>query len=405
MNRAIIIAALPLLGCNHGIRPEKFEPAQSPVGAEVAVRVAGETEDRVGELYSADSTGLIVKPLGRLIRVAWRRIEALDVDKMGHAYDIVPGEVIDEKKIRRLAAVSRFPQGLQGDLLGRVLKHLYQDSLEVIANRNLDSVIDVALSASARFADRRVAMLEGYRRVGADFPSMGEHWIHHAALLAGGVDPLRPTFLSYATIDGQPRLLGFGFIFTTGAVPLRVELPGWPEAWHEHSGLLAEESARPVGVGTGTKGTRVWVLHVWAPMENPDGRFAADNWAIPFVRAGLASPSKVDADAGRALSLAVGGDDFLKETLTVAGLRTVGTAVSSDSIIASARAKVANIRVRASRAQSMSGADLIELRGIWQELRTALGRELGDNVIPLLEPPHPVHRANSGTGKAHHASH
>ena len=94
----------------------------------------------------------------------------------------------------------------------------------------LDSLADETARRISRYADRRVAIAAGYRRIGTDFPSMGEHWLHTGALLAQRVDPDRPTILTYAVIDGRPTLLGAGYVITTrGHAPATA--PGWPDYW------------------------------------------------------------------------------------------------------------------------------------------------------------------------------
>ena len=135
--RAFLRAAAPLalglaLGaCNHGVRPEDFRPANWPAGATVAVRVRGDSADRVGELYAADSAGLVLAA-GRVSRIAWPAIAAMDVDRLDDRYDILHGEIVSPEKRARLALVSRFPQGLSGELLARVLAAHGQGVLEEV---------------------------------------------------------------------------------------------------------------------------------------------------------------------------------------------------------------------------------------------------------------------------------
>ena len=186
-----------------------------------------------------------------------------------------------------------------------------------------------------RFGERRVAVDEGYRRVGADFPGMGEHWVNVAALLRNTVDPAKPAILTYATIAGRPTLLGAGFVVVTHADSTPREIPGWPAEWHEHSGLLADESAALGGkTRTDSVNARLGDARVDDSSPIPAGAFAADNWSLPFLRAGIPSPEIVDADAGRAMSLTVGGDEFLRDALTDAELRTPHNAAAVDSTIA-----------------------------------------------------------------------
>ncbi|HSQ30319.1 MAG TPA: hypothetical protein VLN49_10740 [Gemmatimonadaceae bacterium] len=255
-----------------------------------------------------------------------------------------------------------------------------------------DSIAARAAAASARFADRRVAVADGYRRVGTDFPGMGEHWLNPDLLMHGSIDATRPSLLIYATVNGAPALLGVGFVAVTRGDSAPVSLPGWPTNWHEHSGLLSDESgggaarhemARPT--------THVWVSHVWTMLANPDGRYTPDNWALPFARAGLRAPPGVDADAGRALSLAVGGDDYLRAVLADAGLRSGRDSEGVDSAIAAARRRAEAVIRSARGAGDVSESDVVALRRSWQSLRGELRAALGPEVETVLAPAHAHH--------------
>jgi hypothetical protein len=269
----------------------------------------------------------------------------------------------------------------------------------------LDALAAITARQVARYADRSVAVADGYRRIGTDFPGMGEHWLHPAALLAGTIDPARPTLLAYATIGGRPVLLGVGFVITTrGDAP--ADVPGWPHAWHEHSGLLAHESgAAPAGHGDhapgaavagGATATRVWVLHAWTGLENPGGRYAPDHWALPLARAGVPPPPGTDADVGRAVALAVGGDAYLRDVLSDGGLRNVTNAAAVDSSIGAARAAATAVMGRARHAGRVGAADVTALRATWSELGRSLRARLGSAVDPYLAPPHPEPHAAPG---------
>lgn len=259
----------------------------------------------------------------------------------------------------------------------------------------LDSLADETSHRIARFADRRAAIAAGYRRIGTDFPSMGEHWLHPGALLAQRIDPDRPTILAYAVLDGKPTLLGAGYVITTrGREPARA--PGWPTYWHEHSGLLSDESGAHVGAAQESdSATHVWVLHVWTALPNPLGRYDSDNWALPFARAGIAPPSGLDADLGRAFSLAVGeGDEYLRRVLTDAGLRSrEGSAVDReiDDAIEQARAAAATVAARAGSTGALSGPDANLLRESWARLAERLRAAAGPPIEPFLVPPHAHH--------------
>lgn len=258
----------------------------------------------------------------------------------------------------------------------------------------LDSLASETSRRTARYADRRAAVADGYRRLGADFPGMGEHWLHPGALLSGSVDSERPTLLMYAAdAAGRPALLGVGFVTTTRGAAPTVPVPGWPDAWHEHSGLLADES----GAGRGASapsgaGTRVWVLHAWTALANPDGPYAPDNWTLPAARLGLSAPTGLDADAGRALSLAVGGDAYLRGVLADAALTSASTAARVNSALGAARVRVEALVARARAAGAVvRPGDAAALRGEWRVLAAELRSALGPGVDRYLEPPHPRH--------------
>jgi hypothetical protein len=354
-----LVALVFSTACNWGTRPDTFTLANHPEGARVAIRVKGETVDRVGELLAADSLGIVLRG-DRVLRVMWTRLDALDVDGLGGDYDVGQGERVGREKIAKLALVSRFPQG--------------------IANLPipLDSLIALAFDPTKRYADRNAAVDDGYRRVGADFPAMGEHWLNVRALRASTIDPAQPGLLIYATIQGAPRLLGVGYVLVTRGNAQPIDAPGWPEAWHEHSGLIADESGAALNENHTQTDTHFWVMHVWTSLANPDGATVADNWTLPYARAGMPAPRPLDADAAHALSLSVGGDAFLSDLLSDAGLRTTANAGVVDSAIADAR-----VRISAARASSAS-IDGDE----WRHLVTRLEQLVGPQVRTLVASGH-----------------
>lgn len=275
--------------CNHGTRPQDFRPAVSPVGATVWVLGEGDRREREGELFAVDSSGVLVLS-GRLVRFRWERLARLDVVGLGGDFDVRPRAKPDSALRARLALVSRFPQGLDGDLLRRVLATLGQEAVDEAGGarrdgRDLDALAEAAARASTKYGERSVAIAAGYRRIGSDFPAMGEHWLRADALLHAEVDPERPTMLTYVTVASRPVLVGTGYVMTTRGDETPSDVAGWPAEWHEHSGLIAEESgARAPGATHAHRGaatdrdrTRVWVLHIWTGATNPAGRYRADN--------------------------------------------------------------------------------------------------------------------------------
>ena len=126
-----IAMVLAITACNWGTRPKDFPPANHPEGARVAVRVTGETADRIGELYAVDTSGVLVRAAA-LMRIPWSRLGAMDVLHLGGDYDVAFNEPVSRERRERLATVSRFPQGLDGALLAKVLALLSQREVEVV---------------------------------------------------------------------------------------------------------------------------------------------------------------------------------------------------------------------------------------------------------------------------------
>jgi hypothetical protein len=131
MRRIAVVMALGLGACHWGTRPKDLPVATAPGGARVAVRLSGESSDRVGELFAVDSVGVTIFD-GVVRRVSWARLSAMDVPKLGGDYDVRIGESVDADKRARLALLSRFPQGMSPALLRSVLAFAKQASLEEI---------------------------------------------------------------------------------------------------------------------------------------------------------------------------------------------------------------------------------------------------------------------------------
>ena len=176
--------------------------------------------------------------------------------------------------------------------------------------------IAIVREATARYRDRAVAISDGYRPIGPDFPGMGEHWISVPLLLKGEVDPRRPPILEYATLGNEVTLVGaaFAVLLKGGERPPSGAIPVAETDWHYHSGTVSEESfvaSHAAGGHQHDSGPAIAVLHVWAWYQNPDGPFATDNWALPFARLGLPVPSsEPSTDAWHAVALAAGGERY-----------------------------------------------------------------------------------------------
>jgi hypothetical protein len=172
-----------------------------------------------------------------------------------------------------------------------------------------------ALAAAERFREVSAAMMAGYRAVGPEIPAMGQHWIQPMLLNSSRVDPDQPPILEYATIGGHRVLVGVAYAVVVEPNEAPPELPISRRWWHQHSGDLTAESLSDSHAESGESDSDgVVVLHAWVPVTNPAGPFVAENWALPFLRAGLVPPAEISVSSARALALGTGAlEHFLAQ--------------------------------------------------------------------------------------------
>jgi hypothetical protein len=231
------------------------------------------------------------------------------------------------------------------------------------------ALIDQARKATEVFADRSVAIARGYRLVGRDLPMMGEHWLNVRLLVDGVVDVSRPQILTYLNIAGKPVLTGVVYAVALEPGQSPPNLFGLGAMWHEHNGSIDDEALIPEHHSSASQstGTRVAFLHVWTRVPFAESVFAAENWALPFVRAGLQVPGNFPNSAARSVSLLNGGSDFY---LDMIGSRR-------DSLIFERARKDAAEVVK-------QNADVERLSVIWRRLveqvRSSSGAEAADKI-------------------------
>jgi len=107
----------------------------------------------------------------------------------------------------------------------------------------------------------------------------------------GQLNPAKPQVLLYATVAGRRVLVGVAYAIPLGPGQPTPAIPVPAHLWHTHRGPVNIESLGASHAGSGAQdGDRVAVLHAWVWVQNPDGPFAAENWALPEVRAAIAPP-------------------------------------------------------------------------------------------------------------------
>lgn len=258
------------------------------------------------------------------------------------------------------------------------------------SSEELDAFLAAVDREVRRFEQVDVAIAEGYRKLGPDFPGMGEHWIHPGLVIAGALDPARPPVIAYTSFGSERRLLGVAYtsVLGPGAEPPTAPFP--PASWHDHTGGVDEESlllAGPASMHRSEPGFRLAMVHVWTPVANPHGVLAQNNWALPFLRAGLAAPEDVSSQVSRALSLAGVGEAFYEQLLRDGiGLRDEDLRVATAAFAsgaAAARAWLDRHRPASGDAR-VDPAAIPELEALWTGVWRALDDTLGADAREKL---------------------
>ncbi len=189
-----------------------------------------------------------------------------------------------------------------------------------------------------RFKDSGIAIEEGYVHYdGYDTFSMGEHWYKKEVYESYTCNGSQPSHLQYLNIDGKRTLIGTGYICLPEVYEReKNKMFGENIVWHTHGPawcLLPNGStedyrdladALPNKLTTldwraicksegGIPATQnVRMLHTWNWIPAPNGKYAHENFAIPFLRVGLPLPdmkfldSQIGKEAIHILKLAHG---------------------------------------------------------------------------------------------------
>lgn len=274
----------------------------------------------------------------------------------------------------------------QPDATGVRSAHSHDDGTDPgdSSDPSVAALIERVRAATVHLRDRKAAARAGYRRVGIDFPAMGEHWVNPGLLLRRGLDFDKPSILTYTMIDDRPTLTGV--VFTVALDPGESPPPvaGAERPWHEHNESIADESlVRPAVSTPRNDRRRLAVLHLWTEAPNPAGPFATENWALPFARLGFTLPDSLPGGAARALSLATGGDSYFTD-LVHAGSGPAALA-AAQPIVREARAEVLSLVSEATRSESLSADTLATLESIWARAVQRVAAACGDCARPLTD--------------------
>lgn len=154
-------------------------------------------------------------------------------------------------------------------------------------------------------------------------PFQGQHWINgprfFTAALAPGqqfptVDLSQPQFLMYLALGDSLVPIGVAYTkrIATG-MPLPDSLAGTAAEWHSHvfctrvpgeGNVLADGPDDCAQRGGTAAPNQIAMIHTWT-VVNPDGPYAHDNPALPYLATGLRAPDNATRD-DRAFAVALG---------------------------------------------------------------------------------------------------
>ncbi len=185
---------------------------------------------------------------------------------------------------------------------------------------DLDAQLAAARAATERYRDFANARRDGYQRFGKEGPLMGEHW-YRADIVKEPLDLTRPSTLQYATIAGKRVLVGVAYtVYNRPDEPLPEGFVGSADHWHVHdvnriARVITEDrpflrwlvnrriEQRKTGAGDGR--THLTMLHAWIWSDNPEGLFALEHKALPYLRAGFSAELARQGDAHAAYGVAL----------------------------------------------------------------------------------------------------
>lgn len=165
----------------------------------------------------------------------------------------------------------------------------------------LRTQIEAVRAATERYRDHANAVKDGFRLFGQESPLMGEHW-YRRDLVGQALDLRRPSTLQYANVGGRKVLVGVAYsIYRRPGEPLPEGFAGADDHWHTHDVAKLADAAtanRPVlhwvvqrRIRDGKIGpdgrSLLTMVHAWVWLDNPDGTFALQQRALPYLRAGL----------------------------------------------------------------------------------------------------------------------
>jgi hypothetical protein len=179
------------------------------------------------------------------------------------------------------------------------------------AQQHPDSIVVRASQAIAPLKDSTALGDAGFRVIGVATgsrdltPFQGQHWISMTRFAANEPPDLtKPTFMMYLPLGDSLLPIGVAYTKLIRMRPVPTSLAGTPMEWHLHAlcrgipgeGIqLADGRDDCIARGGQPLGANIAMVHAWT-IPNPDGPYAHDNPALPFIATGLTPPTHATRD-------------------------------------------------------------------------------------------------------------
>ena len=357
-----------------------------------------------GELLWGDSTGYLLLLTGADGRVLWAPAPRVK-EVWFPVAELVQVKPTTPAQLEALRSASRFPFGRSQQAIDQIMAQRGQQTVDTLQLPGTPGAtapfLESARAGSARYRSADAAVADGFKRVGTEFPFMGEHWVNLPRVLENSFDASRPSVLIYVNGVKGRELAGVGYTALLAAGEKPPVSPAPASAWHEHNGSVVDESLPGLhhdgghegrhgighdggqsgghkndngdnggngGNGGTPDGLRLAVMHAWAWTENPAGPFVTDNAALPFARAGIPGRA-MSAPALRGLTLVQDSAGYYFQTLRT----SLRTSESEDHRLARAIAE----------ARAAAAPDDAALERAWSARWSAIDRELPGRRVEL----------------------
>lgn len=262
----------------------------------------------------------------------------------------------------------------------------YSDSL------NRDDLIHVIRGATKPFHDYRKAQAAGYKPMGPDMPNMGTHWINTSLAVNRVLDFEKPSTLTYLNIDGRWKLTGVAYTYPVKASEQAPGLPLQDMKWHIHSGSLEKEAhgIHSKGLPKEEQQTVLAMVHAWVWSDNPDGLFAADNWALAYERLGLQIPDNPGPRLSKALYLAAGGISYFQRFAELCVEPHTLSGNEIQEVMQEASEQIKGILENYPEGASITPEDQTGIEDIWDsmwaQIKPIVGEKHWDAIAAQLQP-------------------